>query len=450
MEKTWHIPRRTFLRGLGAMIALPTLEAMAPPLKALAAGTGEVLEAAPKRMAFVYIPNGVIMEHWTPQAVGANFDLPNTLSPLKPFQSDITVLSGLAHEKAKANGDGGGDHARANATFLTGRQARKTAGADIRIGISVDQVAAQVAGRQTKLPSLELSCDKGRQAGACDSGYSCAYQFNLSWKSEATPMSPEADPRLVFERMFGSRYANESKEGRERRKLYEKSILDFVLEDANQLKRNLGANDKQKLDEYLTAVRETEQRIERAERNTNGVPEFKVPDGIPQDFGQHTRLMFDLMTLAFQTDTTRVSTFLMAHDGSNRSYNFLGFGDGHHNLSHHENKQPIKDKLAKIDYFHMQQFAYFLERLKSVKEGNGTLLDNCMIVYGGGISNGNAHSHENLPIVLAGNGGSTIKTGRHLKINKTPMTNLYLAMLARMGINAQRFGDSTGVFNGLT
>jgi len=442
MNKTWRVPRRTFLRGLGTVMALPMLEAMAPA-KVFAAG--KTVKAFPKRIAFVYIPNGANMADWTPKTVGTDFDLPAILEPLAPFKKDLQVISGLAHDKARPNGDGAGDHARASATFLTGCQARKTAGADIKIGVSVDQIAAEKIGKHTRLPSLELSCDKGRQAGECDSGYSCAYQFNLAWKTESTPMPPEVDPRLVFERLFSGGANGEIDENRARRQAYKKSILDFVLEDANGLKSKLGYTDRRKLDEYLTAVRELETRIEQAEKFAATRPDFAKPTGIPGEYAQHLQLMYDLLALAFQTDTTRISTFIVAHDGSNRPYPSIGVSEGHHDLSHHGGNEEKKQKIAKINRFHTEQFAYFLNRLKSVKEGEGTLLDNCMIVYGGAIGDGNRHNHDNLPILLAGRGGGTLTQGRHVKLTKeTPMTNLYLAMLDRMGVSAERVGDSTG------
>ncbi|MBI3192801.1 MAG: DUF1552 domain-containing protein, partial [Pedosphaera parvula] len=348
------------------------------------------------------------------------------------------------------NGDGGGDHARANATFLTGCQARKTAGADIRIGVSVDQIAAQKIGHQTRLPSLELGCDRGRQSGNCDSGYSCAYQYNLSWAAESTPMSPEVDPRLVFERLFTNGSKAEAKENRARRNEYHKSILDFVLDDANRLKRDLGATDQRKLDEYLTAVRELETRIENAERFAAALPDYGKPTGIPKEFEPHVRLMYDLLTLAFQTDTTRLGTFLVSHDGSNRSYPLLGVPEGHHHLSHHQNDRQMIQKLTKINRHHITQFAYFIEKLRSVREGEGTLLDHCMVVCGGGISDGNRHRHDDLPVLLAGRGGGTLQPGRHLQLNRAvPMTNLFLSMLDRLGVHAERVGDSTGKLEGL-
>ena len=442
MNQSWHLPRRTFLRGLGTLVALPALEAMLPaPLLAVpGAPAGPV-----KRMAFVYIPNGANMADWTPKTLGRDYEMPAILQPVKDFKNDLLVLSGLAHTKARGNGDGPGDHARANATFLTACQARKTAGADIKAGISVDQIAAQKIGGLTRFPSLELSCDRARNAGACDSGYSCAYQYNLAWRSDSMPMTPEVDPRLVFERLFAGRTASESAEARAKRQSYQKSVLDFVMEDARRMKSNLGYTDQRKLDEYLTSVRELEQRIEKTEQFAASQPDLKAPTGIPKDFEPHVRLMYDLMTVAFQTDTTRIATLLAAHDGSNRPYPSIGVPEGHHDLSHHGREEAKMNKLAKINTLHMQQFAYFLNKLKSVKEGDGTLLDNCMIVYGSGIADGNAHAHHDLPLILAGHGGGTIQTGRHVEFEKeTPAANLFLALLDRMNAPTARMGDSTG------
>ncbi len=443
MSKTWQIPRRTFLKGIGTAIALPALEVMTPARSL--AGTDAAAGPLPRRMAFVYVPNGVNMHQWTPKAVGTDFDLPSTLEPLSSVREDLLVVSGLAHDKGRAHGDGAGDHARASATFLTGCKARKTPGADIKVGISVDQAAAQKIGNQTRLPSLELGTDKARLAGNCDSGYSCAYSFNISWKSESTPMPPEVDPRLVFDRLFGNGNPGEENEARVKRDRQRKSVLDFALEDARRLKGSLGYTDRRKLDEYLTAVRELEQRIERANNFAATMPDYDRPTGIPKSYEEHLRLQFDLLALAFQTDTTRVSSFIMAHDGSNRQYPFIGVRDGHHDLSHHGNDEEKLAKIAKINLFHTTQFAYFIRKLKSIKEGNGTLLDNCMIVYGAGLGDGNAHNHDNLPVLVAGGAGGTIRTGRHVRMSKeTPMTNLFLSMLDRVGASADRLGDSTG------
>ncbi|MBI3882094.1 MAG: DUF1552 domain-containing protein, partial [Verrucomicrobia bacterium] len=310
----WRLGRRTFLRGLGVTMGLPLLDAMTPAARA-ATGT------APRRMAFVYVPNGKNMGQWSPTRFGPNYDLPPTLQPLKAVQSEVSVLTGLAHTKARSNGDGPGDHARANATFLTGVQAKKTAGADIKLGVSVDQLAASQVGRETRLPSLELGCDKSRQSGQCDSGYSCAYQFNLSWKGETTPMPPEANPRVVFERLFGAGDL-EAAENRARRDRYNHSILDFVLDDAKSLRTSLGTTDQRKLDEFMSAVRDMETQIEQAEKFAASKPRPAMarPEGIPTAYAQHIRMMYDLMALGFQTDTTRIATFMSAHDGSNRPY----------------------------------------------------------------------------------------------------------------------------------
>ena len=439
--KTKPLARRSFLRGVGAAVSLPVLDAMMPLTTVQGAAS-----SVPLRMAFVYAPNGMIMDKWTPKGEGSQFELSQTLAPLKNVKNDLQVISGLNHDKAEANGDGGGDHARANATFLTGRQAKKTSGKDLRIGISVDQVAAQKMGHVTPFKSLELSCDKSRQSGNCDSGYSCAYSHNISWNTERTPVAPEVNPREVFERLFAGASSKEAMEARKRRMFYQQSILDGVMDDAQAMQGQLGYTDRQKMDEYLNSVREIEQRIERAEQFSLKLPDADLkPEGIPKVYKDHIRLMFDMMVLAFQTDSTRIATFMLAHDGSNRSFKEIGVGEGHHHISHHNNRRDWKEKLAKIDRFYVEQYAYFLEKLRSIPEGGGNLLDNSMIVYGSGISDGNRHDHDNLPIILAGKGGSTLKTGRHLNLNDDPpMSNLFLSMLDRMGVEEPRFGDSTG------
>ena len=450
MKNTWHLPRRTFLKGLGTAIALPVMESLLPrglvAAEALAGG-----KAAPRRMAFVYVPNGANMADWTPAATGADFELPLILEPLREHKKDFSVLTGLAQDKGFAHGDGPGDHARASATFLTGAHPRKTGGADIKVGISVDQFAAQKIGDRTRFASLELGTDKARLAGNCDSGYSCAYSFNISWKSENQPMAPEVDPRLVFDRLFNNGNSSEMDEARIKRDRDRKSILDFALEDARSLKAKLGMTDRRKLDEYLSAIRELEQRIERANGFAATMPDYTRPTGIPKSYEEHLRLQFDLMALAFQTDTTRIATFIMAHDGSNRQYPFIGVRDGHHDLSHHQGDEEKKGKIAKINRFHMTQFAYFLERLKSIREGEGTLLDNSMIVYGSGLGDGNRHNHNDLPVLLAGRGGGTINSGRHIRYDKgTPMNNLFLSMMDRLGAKADQLGDSTGLLANLS
>jgi hypothetical protein len=435
------LSRRTVLKGMGVSLALPFLEAMSP---ALSLAT-ENRRTAPRRMAFVYVPNGVNMHTWTPSTLGTSFTFPRTLEPLAPHQNDLLVLSGLTVDKARPNGDGPGDHARAMSAFLTGCQPRKTAGADIHVGVSVDQVAAQRVGSATRFPSLEIGCEGGRQAGNCDSGYSCAYSSNLSWRGEATPNPKEINPRLVFDRLFGNHASGDSDQAM--RDHFNQSILDFVREDANRLRSRLGAGDLRRMDEYLTSVREIERRIQQTQpapdpATTGGM---RRPTGIPADYGQHIRLMTDLLVLAFQADLTRVATFVYANEGSNRSYRHINVSDGHHDLSHHGNDRAKLEKLHQINRFHIEQFAYLLGRLKSVREGQGTLLDSCLVLYGSGNGDGNRHNHDELPILLAGRAGGTLTSGRHVRYPRnTPLCNLFLEMLDRMGCTSERFGDSTG------
>ncbi|MCS7166693.1 MAG: DUF1552 domain-containing protein [Gemmatales bacterium] len=441
---TKRISRRTVLKGMGATIALPLLEAMIPIPSLAAPSTPKPV----KRLAFFYVPNGIHMPAWTPTKLGRDFDLPYILEPLKPFKDDLLVLSGLTLDKARPNGDGPGDHARAMASFLTGVQARKTAGADIRAGISVDQVAAQHYGKQTRFASLELGCEPSRTSGNCDSGYSCAYSSTISWRGESTPLPKDINPRSVFDRLFGrgAGIGGAAKPDRQ------KSILDFVLDQAHELRRELGQNDQRKLDEYFTSVREIERRIQQAEKEApQSVAGISRPAGIPQDYAEHIRLLCDLLVLAFQTDQTRIATMVFANEGSNRSYRFINIPEGHHDLSHH-GRDPVKlDKIRAINRFHMEQFARFIGQLKAIQEGDGTLLDNCMIVYGSGIGDGNRHNHDDLPILLVGRGGGALKTGRHLRYPKeTPLMNLYLVLLDQLGIHLEKFGDSNGRLPDLT
>ncbi len=447
MNRHRTISRRTVLRGLGVSVALPLLEAM--PIESRCAGS-EAQGGAPLRMAFIYVPNGAHMPDWTPRLPGSGFALPAILEPLRSVKDDVLVLSGLTLNPARALGDGGGDHARAMASFLTGRHPRKTDGAQLCAGISVDQLAAGSVGHLTRFPSLEIGCEGGKNGGECDHGYSCAYQSNLSWQSESTPVAKQVNPRLVFDRLFGG---GDNERGpdvalADRRR---KSVLDFVSDEARQLKGVLGVPDRRKLDEYLTGVREVERRIERARPLVDvGGAKYPRPLGIPADVEEHLKLMGDLLALAFQCDLTRIATFVFANDGSNRSYRSIGVPDGHHDLSHHGGDDSKRKKIGKINQFHVAQLAYLLRKLKSIPEGNGTLLDHCMIVYGSGISDGNSHSHDDLPILLAGRANGTIKTGRHIRFpNETPLTNLYVAMLNRIGVSAARFGDSTGALGGL-
>jgi hypothetical protein len=441
-----RISRRTILRGLGVSLALPWLEAMGP-VTAWAADAGDKTRKAPNRMAFLYVPNGKNMADWTPKTEGRDYELPHILQPLAEVKEDINVLTGLTADKARAHGDGGGDHARALASFLTGAQARKTDGTDIRAGISVDQVAASRVGDQTKLPSLEIGCEAGAMAGNCDSGYSCVYSSTMSWKSATQPLPKEVNPKLVFERLFSSTPAKERIE-RDRKR---KSVLDFVRDDAKDLQGKLSSSDTRKLDEYFSAVRDIEQRIERANSLPEvKTPEYAVPSGVPGKYDEHIRLMCDLLVLAFQSDVTRVGTLVLANEGSNKPYPFIGVSEGHHDLSHHGNDAKKKEKIRDINTFHITQFAYLLKKLKSIPEGDGTLLDHCQIAYGSANSDGNAHNHDNLPILLAGKAGGTIQTGRHIKYqNETPLNNLWLSMLERMDVRLPFLGDSTGALQGL-
>ncbi len=446
MGMSLQISRRAALKGLGACVALPWLEAMLPRT----AFGAPAPSAAPLRMAFIYVPNGKNMAMWTPKEEGAGYELTPTLEPLQAFKDDFLVLTGLTADKARPHGDGPGDHARAMASWLTGRQARKTDGADIHVGISADQVAAQAVGAVTRFPSLEIGCDGGKNAGNCDSGYSCAYSSNLSWRSDSTPNSKEINPKLLFDRLFST--APKGDGAAARRDRYKQSVLDFVAEDAKSLQSTLGANDQRKMDEYLTGVRELEQRIAKAPAAAEvGGSKMDRPTGVPRDYKDHNRLMGDLLALAFQADLTRIATFVFANDGSNRSYKGdLDFGEGHHDLSHHQGDKAKLEKIQKINAFHISQLAYLLEKLKAVKEGDGTLLDSCMIAYGSGISDGNRHNHDDLPVLLLGHGGGTIKPGRHIRFpRETPLTNLYVSMLDRMGVKVDSFGDSKGLLSGL-
>lgn len=438
----WQIGRRTFLRGVGTALALPMLDAMLPSAAVAAVDKAK----GPRRMAFFFIPNGANMQEWSPKAEGTKYELPYTLQPLAPYRDQLLVVSGLAHDKGRANGDGAGDHARSASSFLTGCQARKTAGADIKLGVSVDQIAAAKIGKATRFPSLELGIEAGARSGNCDSGYSCAYSNSIAWRGEATPVPKEVDPRLVFERLFGAARPSEEAASRSKREGTSRSILDFVLEDANQLRNRLGVRDQQKLDEYMYAVREVETRITSAELvDGAGRPNMPTPGGIPKLYADHTRLMFDLLALAFQTDQTRIATFMLANDGSNRSYTEIGVRDGHHDLSHHGGNEDKLAKIARINRFHMEQFAYFLRRLKAMPEGNATVLDNSMLVYGAGLGDGNRHNHDDLPILVAGKGGGTIETGRHMRYKfNTPMTNLFISLLDRLNVPTEKIGDSTG------
>jgi hypothetical protein len=437
------VSRRTVLRGLGAAVALPWLETLAAPVLASSPA------APPRRMAFIYVPNGVILPDWTPKTEGPGFALPSILEPMTPYKNDFMVISGLTCDKARANGDGAGDHARASAAFLTGTQARKTAGANMHVGVSVDQLAAARLGDRTRLPSLELAIERFRGAGNCDSGYSCVYEHTLSWRDPTSPLPTEVNPRLVFDRLFSSRPNDPDQLKRNRLRT---SVLDAVLEDARGLDAKLGGTDHQKLDQYLTCVRELELRIARTEMLPPAVPPAGAvkPQTAPADLSEHFRLMCDLLVLAFQADVTRIASFMFGREGSEQKYRVVGITEGHHELTHHFNNPEKIAKVRTINTFHVRQFAYLVGKLKAIPEGSGSLLDNCMIAYGSGNSDGNRHSHDNVPLLLAGKGGGTLRAGRHVRYpRETPLNNLWLAMLERMGAPVQKLGDSTGRLPGL-
>ena len=442
--------RRHFLRGLGACIALPAFESLSP-LKLIAAqasarGLATTATGAPLRTAFVFFPNGAIPAAWWPKGEGSAFELGATLQPLEAVRKSIQIMGGLDHRAAEGGVDGGGDHARGNAVFLTGVRLKKSA-TDIQAGVSIDQVMAKQLNGLTRLSSLELTCDNVRKSAACDSGYSCAYQYNISWSSATTPMTPEGNPRLVFERLFGTGSHGERAQNMLQRQKEQRSVLDFVMEDARRMKQRLGVTDKSKLDQYLTGVREIEQRIQQAEKfGRTQDPDLDTPAGVPTEYAEYVRIMYDILALAFQTDSTRVATLLLAHDGSNRSFSEIGISEGHHDLSHHQNKEERVKKVAAIDQWYAKQFSGFLQKLEQTKDVDGnSLLHNSQIVYGGGNADANRHTHTNLPIILAGGGGGTLTPGRHPKFNGVPTTNLFLSMADRIGLQGlERFGDSTG------
>ena len=400
-------------------------------------------------MAFIYTPNGAYMPYWMPKTEGADFELTPCLEPMAEHRKDMIVFGGLTCDKARPNGDGAGDHARASGSFLTGAQAKKTAGANFQAGLSADQLAAQQLGDRTRLPSLELAIEKYRGAGNCDSGYSCVYEHTLSWRDATTPVPPEVNPQQVFDRLFADKPNDPEAAARNELRA---SVLDSVLEDARDLNRKLGGSDKQKLDQYLSGVRELEKRIARAEPLSQAtVPDdVSRPAGVPADLTEHIRLMCDLMVLAFQTDSTRICAFMLGREGSEQKYRMVGVNEGHHSISHHMNRQANLDKLKVINTYLVTQLAYLTGKLKSVPEGDGTLLDNCMIAFGSAIADPNRHAHHDLPVLLVGRGGGTIKTGRYVRYKaETPLNNLWLAMLERFGAKADKLGDSTGVLDGL-
>jgi hypothetical protein len=430
------LPRRLFLRGVGAAVALPLLDAMTPAFAATA--------AAPVRLAFLYVPNGIDPTHWNVTQDGALGALPRILQPLSAFRGDLLQLGNLTHNGARPLLDGPGDHARSSGAYLTGVQVRKSA-VELQSNISCDQIIANEMGHHTRLASLELGLDDVRQAGDCDSGYSCAYTNNLAWRSETQPLPPILNPRALFERLFGRGVAR-SPEDAARRARYRSSILDFVRADTKSLQASLGPTDVRKLDEYLSSIREVERQLEKAE--SEGVvidPGMEKPYGVPPDFGDHFALMSDLLTLAFRADLTRVATFLITREGTPRPYREIGISDGHHPITHHKNNPELMEKVVRINEYHTTQLARWLGKLKAIREGEGNLLDNSMIVYGSGISDGNRHLHDDLPTLLIGRGGNAFKPGRRITFRKeTPMANLHLTLMDRMGVRLEHFGDASG------
>ena len=448
-----QLSRRTVLRGLGASLALPFLDAMVPAF----ASPAVQKSLAVNRMAFLYVPNGIVMEGWTPAgAVGSTTlgDLPRITTALAPYRNDILLLSGLTSNGGRALGDGPGDHGRAGAGYLTGVHPKKTYGKDIKTGISMDQVAARQLEKITRFGSLELGCEEGIQGGNCDNGYSCAYSNSISWRTENTPNPPEIRPRAVFERLFGAADGDDTEKDpakRQRQAEYRRSILDLALGDAQRLQSSLGGDDRRKLDEYLSSIRDVEKRIQSTERGNKPKAPADAPSAsIPTDFAEHSHLMLDLLTLAFQTDATRVITVLLGIEQSPRNYPEIGITEAHHGLTHHSGDKAKIEKVTQINEYHIKQFAWFLEKLKATPDGDGSLLDHSMIVYGAALADGNSHQHHNLPTVLAGRGRGTIQPGRHVRYPvETPITNLYLSMFDRMGVMAESIGDSTGRLEGL-
>ena len=438
MSRLRHLDRRTVLRGMGTAIALPLLESMVP----VRVRSGSQ-PAAPVRMAVLFAPNGKHMPHWTPATEGPLDTLPRIMQPLERVKSEILPVSGLALSTEGAEVCGG--HSCSVGQFLTCVLPKRTLGKDIQAGVSVDQIAAKVIGKHTRFPSLELGCVPSLYAGDCDSGYSCVYTTHISWRTPASPLPKEIDPRALFDRLVGAT-ATGDVAARGQRKKKAKSVLDLVLEDARALHGRLGTGDRQKLEEYLYAIRQIERRIQGTEVDrvpiSSGV---EKPVGIPRDRDAHIRLMMDMIVLAFQMDATRVLTFMIGNGSDNRSFPQIGISDGHHNLSHHAGSKKKQGKLSKINRHYMTHLGYLLEKLRAVEEGEGTLLDHSMILYGCAFGDGNAHDHKDLPLIVAGRGGGTIKPGRHLRYEKgTPLANLYLNMLDRMGVPTEKLGNSTG------
>ncbi len=436
------LARRMVLRGMGASLALPLLDGMVPAF------------ASPqpvRRFGAVYVPNGMSLPNFFPKTSGPGFELSSTLQPLAPFRDRLVVFSGLSNLEAQAEGsEGVGDHSRGAGTFLSAAHIRKTEGSDIRAGITADQMAATVLGRETQLGSLQLAMESNEISGACDPGYSCAYMNTISWASPTAPLPMERDPRAVFERMFGGSDSTD-RQARLARIAQDRSILDVVHEEAQRLNSTLGAHDRRRVDEYLDAVRGIEHRIQRTEEQSDReLPLVEKPRGIPAAFADHARLLYELQALAFQADLTRVFSFLFTRETTVRAYPEVGVSDAHHQISHLINDPEAVANVARVNAFHMSLFASFIERLRATPDGDGNLLDNVLIVYGAGIGNANLHSHDNLPIALVGGGGGRVRGDRHVVLPKdTPLANLYLTLLDKLDVPVDRFGDSTGRLHGL-
>jgi hypothetical protein len=434
------LPRRTFLKGVGATLALPLLDAMVPAMSALAA-----TPAAPvRRIGYVFMPMGCDATRWTPPGKDKLGELSPILSPLAPVMDHVTVVTNTELQNAYP-----GTHSSSNSAFLSCARAKHTEGSDYYLGTTVDQIAAKQLGRETQLPSLELAMDMMQVVGQCDNGFACVYQNNLSWSSPTTPLPAEAHPRLVFEMLFGEGGNKADRQAALRRRA---SLLDFVKDDINRLGRTLGPADRAKVTQYLEAVRDVERRIQMAERGVkeNPLQDLERPVGVPASYAEHARLMFDLQVLAMQGDVTRVITFQLARETSNRTYPEIGVPDPHHPLSHHGNDPAKIAKIAKINQFHVSLFADFIAKLKATKEGNGTLLDNSLILYGSGMGNPNVHDHINLPILVAGGAAGGMRGGRHIRFEKAvPLANLHLTLLDKVGVRLDKFGDSNGKVDGL-
>ena len=439
------LPRRTILRGIGTAIGLPILDAMAP-----AFASSRIPGKPPVRLAFVYLPNGILMSGWEPDYDGKLGKLPATLAPMEPFKDDILLLGNLTNNPGRRLLEGGGDHGRCSGSYLTAVPAHKSL-TDVRAGISCDQVVANQIGSKTRFPSLEVGMEDGKRAGECDTGYSCSYTDNISWASARQSLPPTVNPRALFERLFGSG-ADLTPQERARNARYRRSILDFVTEDTKRIEANLGPTDRRKLDEYLSSIREIERQIERAEKDNSQIhPGMEKPYGVPADFAEHFKLMTGMVTVAFQADLTRVLTLLVTSEGTQRAYREIDIPDGHHPLTHHRNDPALMEKVAKINLYHMRQFADWIGKLKSLPEGDSTVLANSMIVYGAGLGDGNLHTHFNLPTMVVGCGGKSLKPGRRIVYQKeTPLSNLFVSLMDRMeGVHVDTFGDATDRLYGL-